>query len=173
MGRSVEVRPGALLTVYPEWVENHVSLCQHCDDEVTKNFKSGYEWEDSHGDRYCHARFVELEGDYTEECDIERFTDEAVHEGWEFDSDDFTANVEWLQIDLTDGWPSFEDTDRWARYPYNETRIISQNALVEVSVSEYCGVVALSITPRDDVPMGLARGFVKQIEKKFTEYFGG
>lgn len=64
-------------------------------------------------------------------------------------------------------FPSFKNSDRWEG---NETRIILENQLVEIGISEYCGLVSISARPNDyaydNGKHGLADTFINKIWDK-------
>jgi hypothetical protein len=59
--------------------------------------------------------------------------------------------------DIKDRYPSFEDVSEWEG---NEVRIVLRNGLCEIAVSEYCGVMCVSV--RETKPMGVR--FVYNLE---------
>lgn len=84
--------------------------------------------------------------------------------------------LEWEQFrdDLIDTlmarFPSLSPPSR-DRWEGNEVKIILENGLVEVGLAEYCGVVSLSVRPRQDdryySTSGLAERWALQSEKTF------
>jgi len=93
-----------------------------------------------------------------------------IDEGDEFAYDDLVEDV---QAVLMDRFNSLELDNRWLPYPCRETRAVLENGLIRVCVSEYCGLVAISVIPRDDAPRGMAErdGLLvgRYIEDKFGE----
>lgn len=152
MGRGVETRQYALITTYQYWSEDHVSSCAWCDEEVKRDYPG---WVNAYSEN------KPCEGD-----------EDGEHAGRDFDADDFDWMLEDTAWSMTELWPSLYASDRWVGYPYNETRIFLENGLVEISVSEYCGVVAFCVTPKEDAPLGIVAQWVRQIEPTFTERFG-
>lgn len=59
---------------------------------------------------------------------------------WDSFVEDLQQNV------IADRFPSFSECDRWMD---REDHVIMENAHAEVSVSEYCGLVAVCLAPRD------------------------
>jgi len=57
--------------------------------------------------------------------------------------DDFIKDIQCL---LSHRYPSFSECDRWQD---REDHIILENKRAEVSVSEYCALVAVCLAPRD------------------------
>ena len=73
------------------------------------------------------------------------------NEASEFDED--LSQMEWddtvrnLQCEIRAKLPSYYDVkDKWGN---RETRIILENNLCSIGISEYCGLVSLSVAPRD------------------------
>ena len=67
-------------------------------------------------------------------------------------------------------WPSLTRADSWE---HRECRIIAENQHCKVSVSEYCGLVAICLIPKVDDPatMGMAYRWCQSIAPKFKEEF--
>lgn len=88
------------------------------------------------------------------------------------DRDDWDMFVEDLQDNvLQPRYPSLCACDRWQD---REDHIIMENSQVEVSVSEYCGCVAVCLAPiNPDEPLHMAQAermannFEKHIQKMF------
>lgn len=87
------------------------------------------------------------------------------HDGWGEFIFDLQDNV------LAPRYPSMRRCDRWQD---REDRVIMENCQVEVSVSEYCGCVAICLAPCDpDEPLHVAQAgrmadnFEKHIQKMF------
>lgn len=94
----------------------------------------------------------------------------------EFDQDD--ARYEWDSFieDLRENvlkprYPSLSDCDRWLD---REDHIVAENRQIEISVSEYCGCVAVCLAPLDPdngfhvaVAERLAAGFQATVESAF------
>lgn len=59
-------------------------------------------------------------------------------------------------------WPSFQEESYW---PSREVHVIAANDAAEISVSEYCGCVAICLAPRD-----IAKGFAKRIAASFYRH---
>jgi hypothetical protein len=72
-----------------------------------------------------------------------------------FESDDeFLSQMEWddtisnLQYEIKAKLPSYYIVkDKWGN---KETRIILENNLCSIGISEYCGLVSLSVAPKDN-----------------------
>lgn len=67
-------------------------------------------------------------------------TPEIEEGGWDDFLDDLRTNI------FAHYWPSLRDCDRWEG---RENHVIANNAHCEVSVSEYCGLVAICLAPYD------------------------
>lgn len=82
-----------------------------------------------------------------------------------FDWDEFKED---LISQLQQAFPSLEEVDnRWCG---RETSIILENGLVEIGLSEYCGLVSVSIRPNlalDPPPYDLANRWINRIKPKF------
>ncbi len=77
---------------------------------------------------------------------------------WEWDN-----FVEYIQDTLSEKYKSLRNADRWID---REDRIILENNVAEISISEYCGGVAICLAPRDtDNP--LHEGWCGQVYKGF------
>lgn len=82
-------------------------------------------------------------------------------EAWQFD--DF---LEAIRESLEDKYPSLRRCNRWAG---REDHVILENDRAEVSVSEYCGLVAVCLAPRDpDNP--LDQGWTWQCKARFEKH---
>lgn len=88
----------------------------------------------------------------------------------------------YIQDRLTELWPSLEATDRsTGNYGYDdEQTVIAENRFAEVSISEYCGSVALSLAPRSDLEEyeedynkreALAKHWRNKISERFLKEF--
>lgn len=69
----------------------------------------------------------------------------------------------------SDLWPSMEESPGWAG---REDRILLRNSLAEFGISEYCGLVAIWMRPRDDADENLALGWLNRIAPTFDKNFG-
>lgn len=96
-----------------------------------------------------------------------------------FESEDDDSQWEWdnfvgcIQDILSTKYKSLRDADRWVD---REDHVILENYVAEISISEYCGGVAICLAPRDtDNP--LHEGWCGQVYKGFHEilnkYFQG
>lgn len=89
---------------------------------------------------------------------------EVYMENWE----DF---LDKLRAIAQEKYPSLADCDRWSG---REDRVILENSQVEVSVSEYCGLVAICLAPLDPdngfhvaIAERAAKGFTACLHKAF------
>lgn len=78
----------------------------------------------------------------------------------EYAFDDFFDNV---KTELQDKYPSLDTCDRWDG---RETRIFLESNLVEIGISEYCGLVSVSIRPnqRMGANESLAENWISKTE---------
>lgn len=92
--------------------------------------------------------------------------------------DEFTSQEDWnwFKDDITERLieiaPSLTQVTR--RWNSNEVRIILENDLVEVGLSEYCGLASVSIRPnenRRNTKEALANKWISQIWPKFIKMY--
>lgn len=78
------------------------------------------------------------------------------------------VDVDQVAEGLKQAFPSFESAPAWSRLD-NETRVLLQSRLVQVAVSEYCGLYAFAIVPRRDRSdlVNLAEQWARRVESKF------
>jgi hypothetical protein len=78
----------------------------------------------------------------------------------EYAFDDFLDNI---KEELLDKYPSLDSCERWDG---RETKIFLENSLVEIGISEYCGLISISIRPNEyrDVNESLAENWIRKIE---------
>lgn len=97
----------------------------------------------------------------------------------EFGTDDVYFDFDWREfVDdvkavLQHKYPSLCECDRWQD---REDHVILENSQVEISVSEYCGLVAVCLAPRDPdnafhvaIAERMAKGFEKTLHKVFPK----
>lgn len=120
MGRSVMTHPHALATVY-----RTLDYGGYCDECEMVTFAG-----DSGGCEECGG---ELRPD--------EYGDFARHE--------FEYLVDWVREEFTDKFPSMGKCDRWAHGggAMDELHCIAANYLCDVCISEYCGMVSISVVP--------------------------
>lgn len=73
--------------------------------------------------------------------------------------------IEDIQIILSERYPSFSQCDRWQD---REDHVILENRRAEVSVSEYCGLVAVCLAPLDP-SHPLDQGWCERTSKSFRD----
>ena len=95
----------------------------------------------------------------------------------EFDWEDF---IEDIQETCKSLWKSFDDCDKWLG---NEDRVLLENSLCYIGVSEYCGCAAIWIASKkeellntghvlDEGTANLCDGFIARIAPRFEKTFG-
>lgn len=111
--------------------------------------------------------------------------------GFEPDADEDIAYENWCYNDAGEEWtwyrddfksrmmelfPSFWETERWPSgyyaYYLRETNVYLENNLLEVSVSEYCGLTYIAVAAKEGVNLGLAKAVANKMRAKFEENFG-
>jgi hypothetical protein len=82
----------------------------------------------------------------------------------------FKESADDVAARLQERWPSFEAADRWDN---RETRIVAENGLAVVGVSEYCGLtsVSIAVSERCERPE-LARAWIRRMASEFEKMFG-
>lgn len=92
-------------------------------------------------------------------------------------------DFQWWQEDIAEYarslWPSLVECDKWLD---REEHAILENGLCYVGVSEYCGLAAIWIVPKEYAHSGysfgdvnilpLAENFIRTIAPKFHQAFG-
>lgn len=88
------------------------------------------------------------------------------------DRDDWDMFVEDLQDNvLAPKYPSMRKCDRWSG---REDHVIMENSQVEVSVSEYCGCIAICLAPTypdDPMSAGQAANMAAAFERRLNKMF--
>ena len=117
MGRSVMTHPSAECTVY-RTLSNLHTYCFECD--------------------------IEVDADECPECGAEMYDAYG-----EVAREEFEYLVDWIRETFTAAFPSMVECDRWAHGAgaMSELRCVVANDLCDVYVSEYCGLVAISVVP--------------------------
>lgn len=83
------------------------------------------------------------------------------------DSIDFEMSVdEPVKVALQEVFPSLDEIDGWVD---RECRKILRNGLSFVTVSEYCGLLAVSLVPDNDEVPELAEHWTAQVAPKFRK----
>jgi hypothetical protein len=82
--------------------------------------------------------------------------------------------VDYIREMLSNKYKSLSNVDRWVD---REDHVILENSVAEISISEYCGGVAICLAPRDtDNPLHegwcgqICQGFHKLLNKHFQGY---
>lgn len=73
-----------------------------------------------------------------------------------YDWDDFVEDV--FNV-LQEKFPTLDEANRW---DCRETRIFAENGLAEFGISEYFGLVSISVRPKDDAP-NFAKSWTEKI----------
>ena len=81
--------------------------------------------------------------DYLNNAEVIIYFNLEIEEGDDFTWDDTVAN---LKACIQKKLPSYDEADGWDG---RETNIILQNRLCNIGISEYCGLVSLSVAPRN------------------------
>ena len=93
------------------------------------------------------------------------FTHVDFEESWEWD-----YFIEDIRCILKGKYKSLYDVDRWVD---REDHVILENEIAEISVSEYCGLVAICLAPRNDPRVyefePLCESWCRQICKGFND----
>lgn len=117
---------------------------------------------------------------YCETCEdfCEEHQDELFCESYCDHSEEFTDFLEWVKEYAQELFPSMDETDEWED---REVHIVMKNAHSVIGVSEYCGVVSISLGANydrqgywaDDSELAnLGAHWRRQVEKKFLSAFG-
>jgi len=169
MGRGVLRHPGALATARVNWEDDFTSMCFYCDEEVTFDGEH-YIIEGNDVPEHCAMRYAELV--QAPNGDVYYAMENAFHSGWQYDADNFAEDLRCTAEYMIELWPSLYEIERWIG---NEVHIFLENSLVEFSVSEYCGTVEISISPKESAidagQEGLAKRWIASVESKFMKIF--
>lgn len=96
------------------------------------------------------------------------FTHVDFEEEWEWNN--FVSEIRYI---LKNKFKSLYKTDRWVG---REDHVILENEIAEISISEYCGLVAICLAPRDDPrELGfqpLCENWCYQISNNFHKILG-
>lgn len=97
--------------------------------------------------------------------------DAVAYDHLEFENDEIFDELTWRDYKefmiekLKNKFPSLQDTDSWE----DETQIILENEFCEIGLSEYCGLISISIRAKDEYDNypGLAEAWVDKVKSKF------
>lgn len=133
MGRSVDYLSRAIGIAYINYDTSAIS-CDHCGSTnvsaLDEDEKDANEYGHDHSCNACSKTFEGIEPDAKFE--------------WEC----FTDNIEEI---LKQRIPSIDILDRkHSRWDGRETRIFAENKLAEFGISEYCGLVSISVRVIED-----------------------
>lgn len=94
----------------------------------------------------------------------------------EYDGEEFDFLIEKIREDAKAAFPSLYSTDNWIG---REDHAILANDYAYIGVSEYCGIVAIWVVPKDDngysgdgSRVARALHWCNQIRNKFNKLFG-
>lgn len=90
----------------------------------------------------------------------------------EMDYFDFQDFLESEREYVSSLWPSLHAADHWRGH---EDHVLAANSLVEFGISEYCGLVAYWLVPREDLEPSLeafAQRWIDQVSPRFLKTFG-
>ena len=175
MGRSVDYLSCATAVIYVEvptyWVESFTQII----NEIEYRFKGWDEREQENWEEYktknnSEISFAEWCLLTLEQCEEDDEDDDSRQQAW----DDFKGN---LICGLEAKYKSLTRPSK-ERWDGRETKIILENNLVEVGLSEYCGLASVSLRPneyyQDDAKVGLAENWINKVkagmEKKIGEF---
>lgn len=96
-------------------------------------------------------------------------------------SDEYREYLQWISDTAREIFPSMSDVDAREVSRWSENYVIAENSHSEISVSEYCGMVAISLAPRSDLAdhywedtlaRTLGETWRKRVSQRFLEQFG-
>lgn len=85
------------------------------------------------------------------------------------DNEDFDLFLEDVLADLQNAAPSFRSCDRWLD---REDHAIAENGHCYVGVSEYCGLAAVWMVPKESDHVALSINWCAGFEDTFRSLFG-
>lgn len=85
------------------------------------------------------------------------------------DSDDFQSDLEYMQEWAIEKYPSLRECDSWLG---NEDHVVLENKLCQITISEYCGLVAVAVVPMYDecCSIALAKQWASKVD---VDYLAG
>ncbi len=175
MGRSVDYLSRATVVIYVQVPAYHVESFTQTINEVEYRFKGWDEWEQENWEKYKEENNSEIS--FAEwclltlkQCKEDDEDEDSTQMAW----DDFKGN---LLAGLKARYPSLDKPSK-QRWDGDETTIILESNLVEIGLSEYCGLASVSLRPneyyQDDAKVGLAENWIYKVragmEKKIGEF---
>lgn len=113
---------------------------------------------------------------FCDECDdfCEEHQDELFCDAGCDHSDEYQDLLDWIQSTVIEMFPSMSEADSWYD---REVHIIAENAHSMVGVSEYCGLVSVSLGERTEYgyyydSSALGAHWRAQVADKFLKAFG-
>jgi hypothetical protein len=85
---------------------------------------------------------------------------------------DYEFLLEDIKAEVAEVFPSFENCEKWIG---NENRAVLENRHAFITVSEYCGVVAIALVPKNEEQEGnaslqaLTSNWIKKVSWKFED----
>lgn len=121
----------------------------------------------------CDGTGLDDDGDECPTCD-----GEGTIPNYDETGEEWRTFLEWVSETACEMFPSMHDDERFLPYPYQETIVVASNAHSAVAVSEYAGVVAISLIPdydragfwRTEDPLG--EHWRTQVSEKFLSTLG-
>lgn len=168
MGRSVDYLSRATTVIYVAtpiyWVESFTQEIEGKEyrfrgyDEAKKE-----DWEEYKNDFNSEISFAEWCLLSLEQCEEDETDEDSLQTAW----DDFKCN---LLYGLKAKYKSLSIPTK-KRWDGNETTIVLENDLVEVGLSEYCGMTAVSLRPNEhyEANQSLAENWINKVRKGMVE----
>ena len=134
-------------------------------------------------EEYYRERWADeiADGLLDHEEDDDKAFDTWMWKQWEWDAEyEWDSLVEWIIEDAQALWPSLEDARDDREWLHDECRVILKNAHSLVTVSEYCGSVAICLAPnydrhdyfREPFANNLGEHWRQQISARFERELG-
>lgn len=115
--------------------------------------------------REAYSKF--MESGEEPEMTFEEYCEEYIYHHHEPDLFEWNMFMEYLTETLQELFPSLDTCKRWDG---GETQIFLENKLVEIGISEYCGLVSVSVRPSErydgDNIEGLAINWIDKVWDK-------
>lgn len=160
MGRSVSYPSGAYVTFAetPDEGQWCAACGEHVEDEACACDLSDWHAYEALSDEYAGNEEALAALDEVE--DPRDWRD--VELDWRQACEDWSEQARRL-------WPSMWDADDWRG---REDHVIARNRLADFGVSEYCGLMAFWLVPRNEAPEALAERWCAQAFAKLESEFG-